>query len=144
MKISPAGLAIIKGAEGLRLEAYPDPGTGGEPWTIGYGHTGGVKPGDQISEEQAEELLKADLAVFEECIEQNCAQPPTQGQFDAMVSFAYNVGCKAFANSTLLQLLNAGDPDAASQQFARWSKAGGHVMPGLARRREAERQRFMA
>lgn len=144
MKTSPDGLAIIKGAEGLRLEAYPDPGTGGEPITIGYGHTGGVKLGDTITEEEAEAFLQADLATFEQCVEEHCEYELTQGQFDACVSLAYNIGCKAFAGSTLLMLLNAGDTDGAAKQFARWNKAGGHVMAGLVRRREAERQRFIA
>ena len=144
MKISPIGLAIIKGAEGLRLSAYPDPGSGGEPWTIGYGHTGGVRPGDEISEEQAEELLKADLDTFEECVDDACQHPLTQGQFDGCVSLAFNIGCKAFSNSTLVQLLNSGESDAAAQQFKRWNKAAGKVLPGLVRRREAERQRFIS
>lgn len=143
MKTSQAGVDLIKQFEGLELTAYPDPGTGGEPWTIGYGHTGGVKPGDTVTEAEAEEILRQDLARFEDCVNAYVSVPITQSEFDALVSFAFNVGCGALKSSTLLRLLNGGDHEAAAQQFPRWNKAAGRVMAGLTRRREAERDLFV-
>ena len=91
MRTSPAGIELIKDFEGLRLEAYPDPGTGGDPWTIGYGHTGPeVKPGLIISIEQAGALLKEDLVKFEEAVERLITVGLNQHEFDALVSFTYN------------------------------------------------------
>ena len=112
MQTSPDGIALIKKFEGCRLTAYPDPGTGDAPWTIGYGWTHPV------------EL--------------------TQGQFDALVSFAYNVGSRALSTSTLLKKLNAGDIKGAADEFLRWNKSGGKVMPGLTNRRKAERALFLS
>ena len=143
MKISQDGINLIKQFEGCELEAYPDPGTGGDPWTIGYGHTGSlVKQGMRISAEEAEELLRADLAKFEQCVDAALEAEITQHQFDALVCFAYNVGCRAMRNSTLIRLVNAGNIVAAQQQFRRWSKAGGKEMAGLLRRRDAEAELF--
>lgn len=142
MKTSQAGIDLIKQFEGLELTAYPDPGTGGEPWTIGYGHTGGVKPGDTVTEAEAEELLRQDLEKFEDCVNAYVSVPITQSQFDALVSFAFNVGCGALKSSTLLRLLNNGDTEAAAAQFGRWNKAAGRVLAGLTRRRGAERDLF--
>lgn len=142
VKTSQAGIDLIKQFEGLELEAYPDPGTGGEPWTIGYGHTGGVKPGDTVTEDEAEELLRQDLEKFEDCVNAYVFAPITQNQFDALVSFAFNVGCGALKSSTLLRLLNNGDTEAAAAQFGRWNKAAGRVLAGLTRRRGAERDLF--
>lgn len=143
MKVSDKGIALIKSFEGCKLTAYPDPGTGGDPWTIGYGHTGKeVVPGLTISQDEADAYLRNDVQEFEQCVESALLVDVTQEQFDALVCFSYNVGCKAFSGSTLLKLLNNGDTEAASQQFLRWNKAGGHVMAGLTRRREAERDLF--
>jgi lysozyme len=144
MQISQAGIDLIKSFEGLRLEAYPDPATGGNPWTIGYGHTGDVEPGQVITETQAEELLRQDVAQFEMCVNGALQVTPTQGQFDALVSFAFNVGCRNLRNSTLLRKLNAGDDVGAAAEFTRWNRAAGKVMAGLTRRREAERDLFSA
>lgn len=144
MKISETGLNLIKSFEGLELKAYPDPGTGGEPITIGYGHTGGVKLGDVITKDEADELLKLDVFKFEECVNDSVEVEMTQGMFDALVSFAYNCGCSALKSSTLLRLLNQGNKEGAAQQFGRWNKAAGKVLPGLTRRREAERQLFVS
>ena len=145
MKISDAGLSLIKSFEGCKLKAYPDPGTGGDPWTIGFGHTGKeVVPGLTITQDDADAYLKNDVQDFEECVEGALLVDVTQNQFDALVCFAYNVGCKALSGSTLLKLLNNGDTDAAAQQFTKWNKAGGQVMAGLTRRREAEKALFLA
>lgn len=144
MRVSDAGIALIKSFEGLELEAYPDPATGGEPWTIGYGHTGEVTPGMVITEAEADELLLQDVAQFEMCVNGALQVPVTQGQFDALVSFAFNLGCRNLRNSTLLAKLNAGDNVGAAAEFVRWNRAAGKVMAGLTRRREAERDLFNA
>lgn len=144
MKISDAGIALIKSFEGLRLEAYPDPATGGEPFTVGYGHTGEVTPGMVITEAEAEELLRQDIVQFEMCVNGALQVPVTQGQFDALVSFAFNLGCGNLRRSTLLRKLNAGDATGAAAEFAVWNRAAGRVMAGLTRRREAERDLFSA
>jgi lysozyme len=143
MKTSPKGIALIKSAEGLRLKAYPDPGTGGVPWTIGYGSTSGVTRSMVITEAQAEQMLAADLVRFERAVERLVRVPVTQGQFDALVSFTYNVGEGNFTKSTLLRKLNAGDAAAAAEQFSRWVNAAGKVLPGLVKRRAAERAMFL-
>jgi lysozyme len=143
MKISDAGIALIKSMEGLRLDAYPDPATGSDPWTIGYGHTGPeVRRGMTITEETAEQLLRNDCTKFEDCVTDALEVEVAQHQFDALVSFAFNVGCAAFMSSTMLKLLNAGNFEAAEQQFKRWDKAAGKVMAGLTRRRAAEADLF--
>jgi len=143
MKTSPKGIALIKSAEGLRLKAYPDPGTGGLPWTIGYGSTSGVTRNMVITEAQAEQMLAADLVRFERIVERLVRVPVDQGQFDALVSFTYNVGEGNFTKSTLLRKLNAGDTAGAAEQFSRWVHAGGKVLPGLVKRRAAERGLFL-
>ncbi len=143
MSTSGRGLELIKSFEGLRLTAYPDPGTGGEPWTIGVGHTGGVKPGDTCTEDEAMAWLREDLAAAEACLDAYVDVPITQNQYDAMVSFVYNCGCGNFKASTLLKLVNAENDAGAAGQFARWNKAGGRIMAGLTRRRQAEAELFM-
>jgi lysozyme len=136
MKISPRGIELIKRFEGLRLKAYKD---AGGVLTIGYGHTGpDVKPGLTIDREQAEALLRKDLARFEAGVRRHAAAAG-QDRFDALVSFAFNVGLAAFARSTLLRKHKAGDFVGAADQFPRWIRAGGRVLPGLKRRRAAER-----
>lgn len=143
MKLSSEGLALLKSFEGLELTAYPDPATNGDPWTIGYGHTGpDVLQGLTITEAEAADFLSEDVHKFEQCVEEVLEQPATQHQFDGMVCLAYNIGCKAFASSTLLRLFNEGNVTAAQQQFKRWDKAAGRVMAGLTRRREAEADLF--
>lgn len=141
MKTSEKGIALIKEFEGLRLEAYK---CQADVWTIGYGHTREVKPGDSITEETAERMLVDDVRVFELAVERALTIPVTQYQFDALVSLAFNIGANAFAGSTLVKKLNAGDMKGAADEFLRWNKAGGRVLNGLTRRREAERALFLA
>lgn len=141
MQISKAGLDLIKQFEGLYLKAYRCPA--GVP-TIGYGHTAGVAMGQTITQQQADDYLRRDVRQFERAVERLVKVPLTQGQFDALVSFAFNLGEGALAQSTLLRLLNAGDYAGAAAQFDRWNKAGGRVLPGLVRRRAAERALFEA
>lgn len=142
MKCSDRGLAIIKSFEGLRLKAYQD-SVG--IWTIGYGHTGADVFADlTIDEAEADNLLRQDLADAESCIEAYVNLTISQEQFDALCSFVFNLGCKAFKNSTLVKLINAYQFEAAALQFSRWAKAGGVELAGLVRRREAERELFLA
>jgi len=141
MKTSDEGIALIREFEGCRLEAYLD--AVGIP-TIGYGSTEGVKMGDTITQEEAEALLRRDLVRFEECVNEYVDVDLDQNQYDALVCFAYNVGCGAMRTSTLLKLLNAGDFNGAAAQFQRWNKAGKVELAGLTRRRIAERDLFLA
>ena len=141
MQISKAGLDLIKQFEGLYLKAYSCPA--GVP-TIGYGHTAGVAMGQSITQQQADDYLRRDVRQFERAVSRLVRVPLTQGQFDALVSFAFNLGEGALAQSTLLRLLNAGDYAGAAAQLDRWNKAGGRVLPGLVRRRAAERALFEA
>ena len=141
MIISSKGLNLIKHWEGYRSNAYKCPAG---VWTIGYGHTKGVYEGQKITSYEADIMLKEDLAVFEGAVSRFVKVNLTQGQFDALVSFAFNVGVSAFQNSTLLRLLNKGDYDGAAGQFQRWVKAGKQTLPGLVRRRESERKVFLS
>lgn len=138
MNISDKGINLIKSFEGLRLQAYQD-SVG--IWTIGYGHTQDVHEGMAINESEAEQLLRDDLARFEHGVE-DMAGDCTQGQFDALVSFAFNLGLQALKTSTLLRLHKAGDHAGAEEQFMRWTKAGGRVLSGLVRRRAAEAELY--
>lgn len=133
--LTPECLALLRQWEGLRLEAYQD---SGGVWTIGYGHTKTAHEGMKITKAKAEALFKSDLAPFEAAVERLVTVDLTDHQFGALVSFAFNVGEGAFARSTLLKKLNAGDYDAVPGQLARWNKAGGKVVPGLVNRRAAE------
>lgn len=139
MHTSQKGLDLIKSFEGLRLSAYRCPA---DIPTIGYGTTAGVKMGDTITKERAEELLREDVKRFEGYVNRLVKVPLTQGQFDALVSFVYNLGAGNLSSSTLLRLLNAGDYAGAAAQFERWNKAGGKTLAGLVRRRAAERALF--
>lgn len=139
MHISQQGLDLIKSFEGLRLSAYRCPA---DVWTIGYGTTAGVKPGQTITKERAEELLREDVKRFEGYVDRLVKVPLTQGMFDALVSFTYNLGPGALEKSTLLDQLNRSDYDGAAEQFGRWVKGGGKTLPGLVRRRAAERALF--
>jgi lysozyme len=151
MKASQNCLDVIKHYESLRLRAYPDPATGGDPWTIGYGHTGReVVPGLVWTEQQADEALVADVAKFESMVNKFC-WTRNQGRFDALVSFAFNVGggrkgikdglieLKNGNKSSLLRLTNDGQYEKAAEQFKYWCNAAGKPMLGLARRRASER-----
>jgi lysozyme len=147
MSPSPAAFELIKQFEGYAkarpdggCEAYPDPASGGDPWTCGYGSTGpDVKRGTVWTKEQAEARLEADVRKFASGVAGLVAgKPTTQTQFDAMVSFAYNLGLGALRESTLLRKHRAGDYAGAAAEFARWNKAAGKVMAGLSRRRAAE------
>lgn len=144
MKLSQRGIDLIKQFEGYSSKAYPDPATGGAPWTIGYGTTKGVKPGMVITAQQAEKMLRDDVAKFESGVSSLINAPTTQGQFDAMVSLAYNIGLGNFGKSTLLKKHNSRCYTCAADQFRVWNRANGKVMNGLTKRRAAERQVYMS
>lgn len=145
MQTSDRGRALIRQHEGLRLEAYQDPvGV----WTIGYGHTSAAGPpsvykGMRITAAGADEILRTDLRKFEGYVTSAVKVPLNQNQFDALVSFTFNLGPGNLRSSTLLKRLNAGDYGAAADQFSVWNRAGGKVMPGLVKRRAAERALFL-
>lgn len=134
-RVNDATLALIKQWEGLRLSAYQDVAG---VWTIGYGHTGGVRIAQRITEAEAERLLRVDLDRFEAAVDRHVTVPLNDNQFGALVSFAFNVGERAFASSTLLRKLNAGDHAAVPTELAKWNRAGGRVVAGLVNRRAAE------
>lgn len=146
MKTSDMGLSLIKSFEGFSAKPYLCPA--GVP-TIGYGATyypdgRRVTMHDRpVTEAQATDMLRSMLASYEAGVSRYVLVPVTQGQFDALVSFAYNLGLAALKSSTLLRLLNARNYAGAAAQFGRWNRAGGKVRPGLTRRREAERQMFV-
>jgi GH24 family phage-related lysozyme (muramidase) len=140
VKISEGGLSILKRFEGLRLSAYRD-AVG--VWTIGYGHTSAagaptVIAGLTITAQRAEDILVNDLRSYEAAVIANVKVPLNQNQYDALVSFTYNVGPGALKSSTLLKKLNAGDYAGAAAEFAKWNKGGGKVLAGLVSRRAAE------
>lgn len=146
MQTSEKGIALIKEFEGCRLTAYQD-SVG--VWTIGYGWTQPVdgktiRAGMTIKQETAERLLKTGLVSYESDVSRLVKVGLTQGQFDALVSFTYNLGARSLSTSTLLRKLNAGDYAGAADEFLRWNKAGGKVLNGLTRRREAERALFLS
>lgn len=143
--VSAKGIALIKRFEGcarLRpdglFEAYPDPGTGDEPWTIGWGATGaGIEPGTVWTQAECDARLEADLVRYAEDVTNALGDAPTaQHQFDALVSFHYNTG--AIARATLTRRHTAGDFEGAAAEFARWNRAGGRMLRGLVRRRATE------
>jgi GH24 family phage-related lysozyme (muramidase) len=155
--VGPAGVALIKRFEGChrvrsdgKVEAYPDPGTGAEPWTIGWGatgrdhvHGGRIKRGTIWTQAQCDERLLADLPRYAADVVEALGPAlasTSQAQFDALVSFHYNTG--AIARSTLTRKHVAGDYKGAAAEFARWNRAGGRVMKGLVNRRAAEAELY--
>ena len=139
-RINEAGKNLIRSFEGLELTAYQD-SVG--VWTIGFGHTRGVKEGQTITEAEAERLLDEDLAGFEKGVESLVKVPLTDNQFAALVSFAFNLGLGNLRSSTLLKKLNAGKYGEAAEEILRWSRAGGIVLRGLVKRRAMERALFL-
>ncbi|MBI1239826.1 MAG: glycoside hydrolase family protein [Alphaproteobacteria bacterium] len=141
--INETGLNLLKTFEGLRLDAYVDPvGV----VTVGYGHTSTAKLGQTITEEQAEELLRKDLAWAEEAVQKNVKVPLNPNEFSALVSLVFNIGERNFKNSTTLKRLNAGDRAGAAEAIERWNRGTVNgekvVLNGLVRRRSAERALF--
>ncbi|MFW6685997.1 lysozyme [Serratia marcescens] len=146
MQISKSGIELIKRFEGLRLKAYQD-SVG--VWTIGYGWTQPVDgkkvgPGMQIVQATADRLLKCGVVQYEQGVNLLVKVKITQSQFDALVSFAYNLGLRSLSTSTLLKKLNAGDKQGAADEFGKWVNAGGKRLDGLVVRRAAEREMFLS
>ena len=148
MKISEKGLNLIKKYEGFSSKPYMCPAN--VP-TIGYGSTyypNGTKvkiSDDEISEEEATQILEYIAQKdFGSAVNKFVIVDLTQNQFDALVSFAYNIGRTAFENSTLLKLLNRGEYEAAAEQFEKWNKSGGRVLSGLTKRRFDEQKLFLS
>tara|TARA_R100000995_G_C3484506_1_gene126334 strand:+ start:7452 stop:7886 length:435 start_codon:yes stop_codon:yes gene_type:complete len=135
MNISQNGIDLIKEFEGCRLEPYL---CAANVLTIGYGHTKDVVKNMRITEDTAESLLKDDLRVFEDDVTRLVEVPLLQNQFDALVSWTFNLGAGNLKTSTLLKVLNAGEYKNVPEQMKRWNKASGKVLEGLTRRREAE------
>jgi lysozyme len=147
--IGPAGLALVKQFEGCArkrrdgwFEAYPDPGTGGDPWTIGWGATGqGIAPGTVWNQAECDARLERDLVRFARDVARAIGSAQTnQAQFDALVSFHYNTG--AIGKATLTKMHKAGRFDLAAQEFGKWVNAGGRRLNGLVRRRTAEEKLY--
>jgi len=135
----------IKRHEGCKLEAYPDPGTGGDPWTVGYGATGpDIHEGTVWTQEEADSDLAKRLNTLGERVDSVVKVEINDNQKAALCSFAYNVGMGNLKSSTLLRLLNEGNYDGAAEQFKEWNKAAGHVLQGLVTRRQAEAELFLA
>jgi lysozyme len=139
-KTNKAGIELIKHFEGLHTEAYLCPAN---VWTIGYGHTQGVRKGQVITEAEAEQFLIEDLSSAESSVERLIACALNENQFAALVSFTFNLGAGNLKTSTLRRKLNGGDYDAVPSELARWVKAGGKTLPGLVRRRAAEGELFV-
>ena len=135
MNISQEGINLIKKFEGCKLEAYK---CAADVWTIGYGSTKDVKEGNTLTQEEAEELLIKDLKVFEDAVNKAVKRSMVQCQFDALVSWTFNLGAGNLNSSTMLKKLNNQEYDEVVTQMKRWNKANGKVLEGLIRRREAE------
>ena len=135
MKISLEGLSLIKKFEGCKLEAYK---CSAGVWTIGYGHTAGVKEGDVCTLEEAEKLLRGDIFKFEDYVQESVKVDLDQSQFDALVAWTFNLGPGNLRSSTMLKKLNNGEYESVPFEMRRWNKAGGKTLDGLIRRRQAE------
>ena len=139
MRTSEAGIALIKSFEGCRTVAYQD-AVG--VWTIGYGHTIDVKEGMTITQHQCDVMLEVDIETYENYVKKQVEVSLTQNQFDALVSWVYNLGPTNLRKSTLLKVLNAGKYEEVPYQMKRWVHADGKILKGLVLRREAEAELF--
>jgi lysozyme len=138
--MNQALIDLVKNYEGCSLKAYVDPGTGNLPITIGWGSTGDFHLGDTCTQAEADEWLLKDLEEAQDGVKSLLHVDVSENQLDALTSFAYNIGLGNLKTSTLLRKINQGKPDSA--QFLRWVFAGGRVLPGLVKRRQAEKSLF--
>jgi lysozyme len=145
-RVGPQARALIKSFEGCKLKAYPDPASGGDPWTIGFGATGpGIERGVIWTQEQCDARFDEDVQKFGVKVSRLIGFSTTSpAQFGAMTSLAYNIGIGNFGKSTLLKKHKAGDYIGAAGEFAKWNKAAGRVMAGLTRRRAAEAELYQS
>jgi lysozyme len=141
--MNAAGIQLLKLFEGWRPKAYPDPGTGGAPWTIGYGFTRGVRPGDTMTLAEGEARLIREVEEYENGVKA-AAGTATENQLAAMTCFAYNVGLTGFRGSSVLRHHKAGKFAAAADAFKMWNRAAGREMAGLTRRRQAELELYLS
>lgn len=145
MKLNKAGVDLVKRFEGCKLHAYPDPSTGGEPWTIGWGHTGKDVTKDTVwTQKQADDRLLLDLIGTTLQVSKLLKPTISDNALSALVCFAYNVGVHNLAASTLLHLVNASNSPWAALEFEKWNHANGKVLPGLTARRKAEKELFLS
>ncbi len=140
MNISQRGLDLIKSFESLRLTSYKP--TPNDVWTLGYGHTKNVKEFDTCSIQQANYWLHEDCQSAVDCINKHVTSGINQNQFDVLVSWVFNLGCGHFLESTMLHKINAGDFKGAALEILKWNKQSGKVLPGLTKRRQAEKTLF--
>lgn len=140
MKINSKGLRIIKDSEDCKLKAYVCPAG---VWTIGWGHTGDVYPGQVIDQEEADQLLAFDAEEAENQVKSSVKVPLNENQFSALVSFTFNLGPVNLKSSTLLKYLNSKEYNKAANEFPKWNKSKGKVLNGLVKRRAAERELFL-
>lgn len=139
MSANDNAAALVRKWEGCHLKAYPDPASGGDPWTIGFGATGpGIRRGVVWTQQQAEQRLEQDVKRFVDGVRRLLQRPATDKQLGAMASLAYNIGLGRFEKSTLLRLFNEGKVEAAGKQFGVWTLASGKRMQGLVNRRADE------
>lgn len=139
MQYSKTGLAQTEHSEGCRLTSYPDVGG----WSIGYGHHNGVGPNQTCTQAQAEQWLIEDTQAAAAAVNAMVRVLLTQGEFDALVDFVYNVGVGNFQRSSMLKYLNQNRPDLAAQEFEKWDLASGKVVAGLLQRRREEKAEFV-
>ena len=139
LKTSQEGISLIKSFEGCELTAYR---CSADVPTIGYGHTAGVSDGDTCTQEEAENMLAEDLVEFEDYVKNYVESELQQNEFDALVAWTYNLGPANLKESTMLKELNSGNFEEVPRQMKRWNRAGGEVLDGLIRRREAESRLF--
>lgn len=150
MKINNECINLIKKYEGCELEAYPDPATGGIPWTIGYGNTyyedgTKVKKGDKITQSRADQLILNLLDHYEKGVDAMTIDDISQNQFNALVSFAWNLGVQSLKSSTLLKKVNINPNDKSiDAEFAKWNRGNGKIMAGLVARRAAESKMYFS
>lgn len=137
--VAAMAATLIGGFEGLRQTAYPDPATKGPPWTVCYGETSGVKPGDHYTVQQCKDMLVMSLQKYADGIDHCVAVPLPDKRFVALTSFAYNIGVKGACNSSVVRLINQGQTKAGCEALLKYNRAAGIVFPGLTRRRQKER-----
>lgn len=142
--VAAVAATLVGGFEGLRQNAYPDPATGGKPWTVCFGHAEDVEPGDHYSIGECKALLVKDLDKYASGIESCVHVPLPDKRYVALISFSYNIGIKGACNSSVIRLINAGQTQAGCDALLKYNRAAGIVFPGLTRRRQKEREYCMA
>ncbi len=138
--VAAMAATLIGGFEGLRQNAYPDPATKGPPWTVCFGETKGVQPGDRYTVAQCKAMLEDSLQEYAAGIDRCVTVPLPDKRYVALISFAYNVGTSAACNSSVVKLINVGATKAGCDALLKWNKAAGIVFPGLTKRRQKERE----